>query len=495
MKVDSKYIEKIAESESVFDMAAICYEILEKEITNPILFISQYLDEDSEAEINNPNFMILREFSDNISKALEKYSELDFTEKKEYIVELMEKLQLVVFLQNKENQLSVIFTLLSTIDCLVASWNITDIAEGGHLNKGKSSASYLVYMASNECLHEEVIWKIDRERECKGDIEETLNGLLFLKRDMLPPNAQTPEICFLYRKPVEIPWRLRVAVITGLEGTHFKIVSTVGSTKVIRYVEEEQEQVARKICCKMYDAIQQGAEFILLPEFCVSEKILEYIKRKLSEWIKDEQLNSHLIAVFPGSTWIDSEDNVQFLLDAGGRTIGRYYKNTPYRKKRNGGTGYQSCEGLAHPGYRTSLLWIKDIGYILPATCRDVIDGTFTKYLVQRFQPTFLMVPAWSSSGSSFEQPLERFAAEFFTNAVLCNGCGALKGNASIVGGASVLGKKKTVASGKFEAVKKPDVQTGLCVKGCNKLCSYMLELEFSPQNISFEERVRKWEI
>lgn len=45
MKVGQTYIKKIAAAESVFDMAVICYKMLEDEIANPIVFISQYIDE------------------------------------------------------------------------------------------------------------------------------------------------------------------------------------------------------------------------------------------------------------------------------------------------------------------------------------------------------------------------------------------------------------------------------------------------------------------
>lgn len=495
MKVNREYIDRIMDSESIFDVAASCYEILEEEITNPILFVSRYLDEDNESILKNPNHEILRNFSDRISIELENYSEFNFVRKKAYIIKLIQNLELESFLQERENQLSVIFTLLSIIDSLVPFWDRANIAERGHLNKGKDSATIFVYLASEEYLHEAIIRKIGRERKSEGDFGETLSHLLFLKKEMLPKGAEAPEVCILSRGDLSKPYCCKAAIITGLTGAHFETVSTVGSTKVIKYIKKEQEKTAQEICRKMYDAIRQGAEFILLPEFCVSEEILGYIKSRLSEWMMDESLNAQLIAVFPGSTWIDSDDNVQFLLDAWGREIGRYYKNAPYRKKSKDGKRYEFCEGLMHPGHYTNLLWVKEIGYVLPATCRDVIDGRYTNYLVQSFRPTFLMVPAWSSSGSSFKQPLEKYAAEFFTNSVLCNGCGALKGSASIVGGATVLGKRKTVADGSFEAVKKPDVQTGECVEGCSRYCGYMLEMDFSPQNTTFENRIRQWKL
>ena len=36
MNVDCTYIQQISEAETVFDMAAVCYKILEEEIINPV---------------------------------------------------------------------------------------------------------------------------------------------------------------------------------------------------------------------------------------------------------------------------------------------------------------------------------------------------------------------------------------------------------------------------------------------------------------------------
>ena len=181
MKIDMKYIRQIAKSETIFDMAAICYGILEKEIANPILFISQYLDEDGAAEFNNPNSKKLREFSDSVGIKLEEYSEFEFDQNSKYIVELLQKLELQNFMEKKKNQLSVLFTLLSTIDSLVPFWRKQNIVESGPLNRGNSQKTHLVYLASNRNLHEEMIQKIGRERKSSGGIGETLKYLIFLK--------------------------------------------------------------------------------------------------------------------------------------------------------------------------------------------------------------------------------------------------------------------------------------------------------------------------
>lgn len=493
MNVEQKYINKIADAESLFDMAVICYKILEDEIPNPVAFISQYIDESDEKghqEFENPNYRKLRSFSNRVSEKLEKYSEFDFLTQKNDIVNLMKGIFLSNFLEEKENQLSVIFTLLSTIDSLVPFWNKNDIMGRDSLNRGKSRKNYFVYLACEECIHDALIQEIGRERKREGDFGETLNNLLFIKKEKLPKGAMAPEVCLLSRKNSNDPSHMKIAVITGILGDHFKIKRIHGSTRVIEYVPEVQYELAERIWRKMRTAIKNGAEFVILPEFCVSEEILSYIKRELLEWKQKEKESSNLIAVFPGSTWIDTNDNVQFILNAWGKEIGQYYKNTPFRKRKSGAGGYLSCEGLTYPGYRTSLLRIEKVGYILPATCRDVIDGEYTSYFISKFHPSFLFVPAWSTSGHSFEQPLKRFAMDYYTNSILCNGCGALKQKTSVVGGAVIPTKNKTVAAGYFREIKQTATMAKGCVKGCDKLCSYMLEIDFGCGSTSASSRI-----
>lgn len=499
IKVGEEYIRQVADSETVFDMAAICYKILEDEISNPIKFISEYMDESILHGVGNPNYQKLRKFSDKVCERLERYSELEFPNQRSYIIALLEELILEPFQKDTENQLSVIYTLLSTIDSMVPFWNGLRIAERTPLNRGKSRNTHFVYLAAERLLHEKLILKIGRERKGSADFGEGFSHLLFLKKEMLPKKAQAPEVCFLPCRKRNRHFCLKIAMITGVKGSHFKTLWDVGTSKVIEYIEGAQEKTAKSLWRKMEMAIRQGAEFIILPEFSVSEEILKYIKKKLAERKKKENIPSDLIAVFPGSTWITSKknehDNVQIILDAWGTEIGRYYKNAPFRKKSNSRKGYESSEGMSNPGLYTSIFEVEGVGYVLPATCRDVIDGGYTDYLVRKFCPTLLMIPAWSSSGSSFERPLKAYAADYFSNSVFCNGCGALSGNASIVGGAAVLGKKGTVAVGQFETVKKPDLWKENCGKECDRYCGYLLEINFDPAKMDQKDRISFWSL
>lgn len=353
------------------------------------------------------------------------------------------------------------------------------------LNRGRSRQYCCAYLMYRNCIHEALIQKIGRERKANGDFGETLDHLLFIKKEELPQNAMPPEVCLLTREKKFNFSYVTIAIITGLTGHHFKEIRTHGSTRIIEYIPEIQIELAEMIWRKMRKAIESGAEFIILPEFCVSEKILEFISEKLFAYKLGEKEKSKLIAVFLGSTWTEANNNVQFILDAWGRRKGQYYKNTPYRKRNKGGKGYQFSEGLVNPGYRTSLLYVEGLGYILPATCRDVIDGVYTGYFVSRFHPTLLFVPAWSTSGRAFVQPLKRYAMDYYTSAVLCNACGALKRKTSIVGGVAMPVKDRTVASGYFREIKMSELSAKSCGKECGRLCGYLLEIDYSDNDIA----------
>lgn len=486
--VEDRYLTKLKKAETVFDMAAICYDILTQELNNPAGFISEYIDEGvvEENVKSNPNIPLLTEFAYDVAELLENYPKSTFQEKKQKIIDKMQRIELVAFGQKKENILSAVFTLLSAIDSVIPMWNLIQWGDRQPLNKGDSLRKYIVY-PTGECIHEELIQKIGRERKTVPGIDENLNNLIILDRKRLPKKAELPKLNYLERKS-EDEKVIKIAIIAGIDGQHFTTKRTIGSREQIVYKEEMQEQTGELICQKMHRAIENGAEFIVLPEFCTGNEILNMIKAKLGDWKRDESLQSKLIAVFPGSTWTDENDNVQFLLDAGGRNIGQYYKTVPFRKRKRGkeNKGYEITEALEHPGCRSTFLYVNGVGYVLPATCRDVIDGVYTDYYVEKFTPTVLLIPAWSASGGSFEKPLKRYAADYFTNSVFCNGCGALKKQSTIIGGATVIGKKKTAASGAYESIKKPTE----CTQPCNKMCSYVLEIKLSPYNIGMEKRI-----
>lgn len=377
---------------------------------------------------------------------------------------------------------------------MVPFWNVWRIAEKTSLNIGKSRKVCFVYLAAEKVLHSELISEIGRKCKKNGDLGDEFQNLLFLRRNKLPKGGQAPEVYALPYKKQPGKHCLKVAVILGVSGCHLKKEISAGSSVVIQYIKDKQISVAEALAQKMLEAIQQGVEFVVFPEYCVSLEILNYLKQQLAKRDVDVNRECPLIAVFPGSTSIASDeneyDNVQFLLDADGREIGTYYKHSPYRKEKRHGRGYQECERLAHPGYRTSLIYVEGIGYVLPAICRDAIDGEYTKYLVSKFHPTLLMIPAWSTSGRSFERPLKEFASNFFANSIVCNGCGILSSSAKIMGGAAVLDKHDTVACGLFRPIKKPSGKVKKCTKKCEKFCTYLMELDFNPAHIGSKKRI-----
>lgn len=481
VKIQGSYLAELEKAETVFDMVAICYDMLIRKLDNPIVFISKYMDEYT--AVNNPNIELLKKFSDEMADLLENYSKSTFQNKKQIIIDKMQHMELLTFGQKKENILSVIFSLLSVIDSMVPMWNLFDMRDHQPLNKGDSLKKYIVFPAK-EGIHEDLIRVIGRERKTTSGIDENLNNIIVLDRSKLPKKSEVPKLNYLERRSQNRE-TIRLAMIVGIDGKHFTAEPIIGSAEKITYIEDLQGMMGEMICQKMHKAIEDGAEFVILPEFCASPQILTMIKSRLKEWKKDKTVHTDLIAVFPGSTWTDENDNVQFLLDAEGRNLGSYYKTTPFRKKKEN-VGYTITEALAHPGYRSTFLYVNGLGYVLPATCRDVIDGTYTDYYVKKFTPTLLIVPAWSSSGRSFEKPLTRYAADHFTNSVFCNGCGALVRQSTVLGGAAVLGKKVTVTAGVYESVKRPPN----CTKPCNRMCTYMLEMKLSPTNAGVQGRI-----
>ena len=114
------------------------------------------------------------------------------------------------------------------------------------------------------------------------------------------------------------------------------------------------------------------------------------------------------------------------ILDVWADEIGKYYKNSPYTKKKRGKYGYEMYEALSDPGKYCDLIAVEGIGTFLPAICRDVIDGKYTEEIVRLLHPFCVVISAWSPSIMSFKIRLLELPEIFFTNSIFVIACSAV---------------------------------------------------------------------
>lgn len=309
-----------------------------------------------------------------------------------------------------------------------------------------------------------------------------------MKKSDIVGNAGVPRICYMARdKHCEGDYNVSIAWITGKFKDTWEMQEKNGSARRIEYDQQKQSEIVEEILNQMKMAIQHGVEFIILPEYSVSAEALNRIQLALKQWkLQNEVDNSRLIAVFAGSTWHADDDNVQHILDVWGRELGQYYKFSPFTKKSNTKGVYTICEALEHPGRVCTLLGVDNVGLILPAICRDVIDKTYTERLVKNFFPTFVVVSAYSKSVNSFKPHLRGYAETHFANSVLCNGCDAIHVNSRTIGCVVTVDKNKTIACGRCQPVEK----TKECQK-CRNVCWYLIRFNFNPNMVGNGEKTQ----
>lgn len=500
MKIVNKdIIKKISAAKTIFELVANLYQLLDENVRNEVDFISTYIDEnpDDEKGLQNPNFELLNDFFEEELVVFAEYSYSTYQSCAQETIRKMRNLPIKEFGDRKLNELSVVFCLLQAIDSAAQRWNAGYVRRTlGPLNG--EAGRYLVYLRGGEEIHKDLIDEIGRAPRGKSGLSDCLHNFIVMRRTDLVKNAGVPHIQVVRTNRKNGESKLKVAVIPGIRGKHFAMARVMGSQKVITYLQDEQKEQTESILQQMGRAIEYGAEFIMLPEYSVSGQMLGEISRMLKSWkVNNCYPNSHLVAVFAGSTWTEEDNNVESILDAWGNNVGRYYKYSSYTKPTNkskqGGraTLYAVSEGLKDPGKECTLIQVEKMGCILPAICRDVIDDVYTTELVKVFRPAFITTVAWSPSSGSFKDNFTEYANLYFANSIFCNGCGALDPRAGWYAAAMMVGKSKTKPKGDFRKIYRD--KDGCA--DCDRMCSYLFEFDFAPDKLYAEDRLRITEI
>ena len=224
----------------------------------------------------------------------------------------------------------------------------------------------------------------------------------------------------------------------------------------IKYNQESEKDNITRVTELLQSAVANKANIIVFPEYIMSPNMLDAISEQLSD-IQQKRCDNfeRVIAVFAGTSfeYYDSNksNNVLHILKEDGQDIGaRYYKFSPFLTQANEfvhGADYGSAEPkgfsgesaageenifnnwelLSDRGKECTLIDIDGVGRVLPAICRDVIDGLYTDTLAKLFMPSLIMIPAWSSSVNSFRSRLSVLAETIHTSSLLCNCCNAVK--------------------------------------------------------------------
>ena len=481
MKLSVYMEEYLEETDNIYDLIGNCFGLLCEKIDNPTSFIGRYISDEGEGEVN-PNLAALQDFSENILYLVMDYHASGYQELLQYIKKGISELEFVPFGDSQKNELTVIFYVLSGIDAGAQNWNVSRLSSGlGPLNHG-TKTRYKVYFRSHDLILSDYEECIGRERMHESDFHAQFETFRFLNTDLWKDNRKVPRIVYIPSKFAERQKnckKFKVAVIPGSQSRNFNFKSTVGSGIKVDYFEIKQEEMGDKICNALYKAVKEGCDVIVLPEYITSPEIYARIQREIKSIYHDVPMEKRPYLIFAGTTWTEDNNNVMRVLDIWGDEIGQYYKYSSFTKKNKKRPGYTIYEDLHNPGKMCDLFMVNEIGLILPAICRDVIDGGVTEMLTKIFWPFFLIISAFSPSVMVFRDRQKELAKRYFTSSILVNACSAMDKKRKNIGFAGVVCKENTVPGILFCGMERKE-----CFDSCKEqTCVFVLEYCFGESD------------
>ncbi len=474
--------------ENIFDLAVCCYDKILLYVENEQNFIAKYMDHPKRDGKGNPNLKNLDGITNEIiGKFRIRPEECYFAEHKKYIWERMEACTLQPFEDEKVNHVTPLMAVLRGLDQYIYQ-SRTDGEKRwkskGPLNTVRKDSSAVYFKSIPSLLDESKKSLVFRKASQSSDIGSTLSSLRIVNRLQLAKNASFPEI-------IHVPFNanrsegikhmlakhvLRILILPYIPVETFNVVETYGSAFAIQY-QQKQDPGIDYVRYMMKSAVERDANFVLIPEFAAEQSVREAIQGYLKE-NRDSIRQSSLIAVFAGSTY-ENHNNIMHIFHYTGKEIGTYYKYSPFTEADIGGENtFSMCEYLEAPGKVCTLLDIENVGRILPAICRDIIDGDYTEKLVKILLPLLVAAPTYSASVASFEYPLQYYAKAYHASAILCNHCLATlkKKDNSVVTMAAIPQKKGNKMEGYIcRAIRQKDCQNQCGGNGCG----YIVDLKY----------------
>ena len=248
-------------------------------------------------------------------------------------------------------------------------------------------------------------------------------------------------------------------------------------------------------------AIQNEANIVVFPEYIMSTNMLSAVKEHLAKQTDDKN-DSQLILVLAGTNYEYNGkgrgNNILHIYNSAGYELGCYYKYSPFNTLSNqqvhgasldnnnslqnecmSGQRFTNLEILSDPGKECTLLDVEGIGRILPAICRDVIDGVYTDNLANLFMPSLVLVSSWSKSISGFRSRLTNLANTILSSSLLCNCCNAVESSKQDIGMFIYPHKEGSEMKAEEVTVKR----TEECMNLCRSLCGCIHLVDFNFEN------------
>ncbi len=517
------FIEALKKTKNEYDIIAVCYcELLAYKRDNDKNFIARIgcMKGDYEYGIFAEVFEDLRQEVLNIVMQMnmnDEHAGLGFEETKNKIIQKICQFQCPGTLTDDVCVPVCIFYILEALDSYVerdleetydSCWDFEP------LNKGESRKNCFVYLQERTSFLKGA-YHTESKKGFRKPLHSTRIGSLFhtlllFKSDKLENIPQVIPIKLnKYCKSV-IQDKIKIFSIPYIGFDTFRFCSAnnpqicepdkIEGSFYVKYSPADEADNIQRVTALLELAIEKGANIVIFPEFIMSEGMKNGVQTYLREMQYDKK--QRLILVLAGTSYHwDGKgrgNNILHMFNAKGMEIGRYYKYSPFHKQKEeqvhgadvstGKAGdsaqrrqyFKNCEILSEPGKECVLLDIDGVGRVLPAICRDVIDGEYTSRLADLFMPSILLVPAWSESVNSFDSRLTPLADTIHAASLLCNCCNAVKGDKenTVIGRFYMPAKQNTCMKAEVLDISHNQECKSLCRERGG--CMVQIEVDFS---------------
>lgn len=523
MKFRRVFINRFLEANE-YDAIAVCYQELHYYIPDiDITFVAQHID-GTQGQIDQftaRRFSTLRNELLKITQDVLKQHREGFDSLSRKLYNTLEEFSCPKSVEPNISMSKAIFYILEALDEYVIKSvqyveKYGEWEKHGPLNSGKSKKDCLVYLKERMSFKSKAYKKDDfRAMLTATHLGDIFTSFQIIDKTRFPPSKEPPHIVRIPLrdtcKGIEESQVFRIATIPFI-GFHSFSFHELASRKAcqsdevpngvfyIDYPANTENDNAQYVLSLLELAIKQDANFIVFPEFIMSSQMRKSISKRLKELEKA----SKVILVFAGTTYewnasLQKGNNVLHILNGKGTEVGRYYKYSPFFTKDKSMnrrnpldkmiankdlTFFKNLELLSDRGKECDLFDVDLIGRILPAICRDIVDGDYTQKLIDLFKPSMLLAPAWSRSVASFETFLEHYANTTHTTSLLCNCCNAVGFPAFSDNSSKTIGKfcmpfkNETV----MDATSKPITRKADCRNSCRDKggCVIMIDVDFS---------------
>lgn len=504
--------------ESVFDLAAICYDHLLKKVKRigQPRFIGEYLcfsKNEKEDGKYNPNLMMLRKFTDQIVDVLHNQS-LTMDEKLDDILDFISSTRqhLENFGTKACNEATISYHLLLAID-LYVEHHFAD-SRSAPLNEGYQTNAY-IYSCQKGGMISKASEKLEfRKPILPTEVRSNFTCLRILEKAELMRGMNPPKMITLYiDEEDEARWQivrgqtLNVAIIPFGRKDICSTFSIKGEFFGIEYMEAHRKTGIGKALRLLESAIENKANIVVFPEYVCSPEIQEAISTYLTDTnSKDPNKINQLLLVIAGSGWTKDNNNICKIYSYSGKLLGEYYKHAPFTdevealmsdgQKR---ASYALVEGLHNPGKESVVVQIPTIGSVMVAICRDISERGLSERMARIFRTDFLMVPAYSKSiHHGFLNQLKNITeTNINTCSVVCNCCDGIedkKWHATREVGMVIMPcKSESLVEGKEHIISVRKSEWERC-NACDG-CIFRLIISFQAQDIENGKMVYETQI